>query len=412
MKLLLVSESPLDKRGSDYFAVDPWIRIPGFWSESFADVTVLSPVRVRSDDWVPPPSAWKVNLGHMRVEHHEYYFRWSQYFRLLPRWYWRWMRKLTRLASEHDVVVLRAPAPIGPLVARSAAAAGKPLIAFMLADIETQPTPLVQARGLKRLLYRAVVSYLVRQERWIVGQCALVYAYSKDLLRRYGDLGVRVKYMQDPHLKERDLRLREDTCAQPVVRLLRICWLLPSKGVESLLDAVAVLVRRGAPVRLEIVGQERDTGYKQSLIGYAARLGLADAVTFSDWVPFDRVLDVYWRSDIQIISSLGEGTPRCIVEGFACGLPLVSTDSGGCRDALSHEQNALLVPVGDARAMADAVERLIRDGELRRRVIRGGYAYAHAATFDAIEAEMAADFRSVVPGPSTGRRRAVPEPLV
>lgn len=412
MKLLLISESPLDKVGDAYFAVDPWIRIPGFWSESFADVTVLSPVIVRPAGWVPPSDAWQVDLGRMRIEHHEYYYRWIQYLRLLPRWYWRWKRKLIHLASEHDLVVLRAPAPIGSLVAECAAIAGKPLISFMLLDIETQPTPVTQSRGLKRLLYAAVVKYLVYQERWIVRQSALVYAYSKDLLRRYQDLSVRVKYMQDPHLKAADIRLREDTCAESTVRLLRICWLMPSKGIETLLDAIAVLVQRNVPVRLDIVGQERDMGYKQTLVDYAAARNLEHVVTFADWVPFDRVLDVYWQHDIQIISSLGEGTPRCIVEGFACGLPLVSTDSGGCADALSHEKDALLVPVRDPVAMADAIERLVRDGELRRRLIRAGYAYARAVTFDAVEAEMAADFNSVVYGVPDGQARTVPEPSV
>ena len=406
--LLLISESPLDKIGADYFAVDPWIRIPGFWSQTFANVTVLAPVVVRPNDWIPAASSWKVNLGHMRVEHHEYYFRWAQYFRLLPRWYWKWKKKLTRLASEHDVVVLRAPAPIGALVARCTELAGKPLVMFSLLDIETQPTPLVQARGLKRLVSRVVVNYLVRQERWIAGRCALIYAYSKDLMRRYEDLGVETRPMQDPHLRATDLRVREDTCAGPVVRILRICWLMPSKGLESLLDAMAVLVGRGVPVRLEIVGQERDVGYRQALVDYSARLGLSDVVTFSDWVPFDRVLDVYWRNDIQIISSVGEGTPRCIVEGFASGLPLVSTDSGGCADALTPGGNALLVPMRDADAMADAVERLIHDSELRKRLIRGGYEYARAATFDAVEAEMAENFRAVVRGRPIGQTRDAP----
>ena len=396
MKILLVSESPLDKHGDDYYAVDPWIRIPRFWSQSFADVTVLCPVMERPPEWTPSPGSWKLDPGSMRIEPHEYYFRWVQYVRLLPRYYFHWRRKITRLAAAHDVVVLRAPAPIGSLVARCAADAKRPLISFMLLDLETQPGPLVTSRGLKRLMYQAVIKYLVRQERWIVRQSALVYAYSKDLFRRYEDLGVNVKLLQDPHLRASEIRQRDDTCAGRPVRLLRICWLMPTKGVEGLLDAVAVLVKRGAPVRLEIVGQERDAGYRQTLVDYATSLGLNDVVEFKDWVPFDRVLDVYWRNDIQIISSLGEGTPRCIVEGFACGLPLVSTDSGGCADALAHERDALLVPIGRPEAMADAIQRLIEDGELRRRMIQAGYAYARAVTFDAIQAEMQQDFANVV----------------
>jgi glycosyltransferase involved in cell wall biosynthesis len=56
-----------------------------------------------------------------------------------------------------------------------------------------------------------------------------------------------------------------------------------------------------------------------------------------------------------------------LLEAAACGRPLVATDVPGCRDIARPDVNALLVPLDDTEALADAIERLALDRELRRR---------------------------------------------
>jgi len=63
-----------------------------------------------------------------------------------------------------------------------------------------------------------------------------------------------------------------------------------------------------------------------------------------------------------------EGLPRVLLEGGAVGLPLVATDAPGCRDVIEHGVNGLLVRIGDAEGLAEAVLRLVDDPELRRRL--------------------------------------------
>ncbi len=99
-------------------------------------------------------------------------------------------------------------------------------------------------------------------------------------------------------------------------------------------------------------------------------------------MPFDRIWEVYVRSDIQVISSIAEGTPRCIAEGAARGLPLISTTAGGCADALIHKVNAFLVPPRDAQSIAEVVEQLIRDKRVRQQLIKGGYDMARRFAFE------------------------------
>jgi glycosyltransferase involved in cell wall biosynthesis len=62
-----------------------------------------------------------------------------------------------------------------------------------------------------------------------------------------------------------------------------------------------------------------------------------------------------------------EGLPKFLIEAAAAGLPLVTTDATGCREAVEPEKNGLLVPPRDPDALADALERLAGDEDLRRR---------------------------------------------
>jgi len=63
-----------------------------------------------------------------------------------------------------------------------------------------------------------------------------------------------------------------------------------------------------------------------------------------------------------------EGLPRFLIEAAAAGLPLVTTDATGCREAVEAGQNGLLVPPRDPEALAAALRPLIRDAGLRRRM--------------------------------------------
>lgn len=79
------------------------------------------------------------------------------------------------------------------------------------------------------------------------------------------------------------------------------------------------------------------------------------------------VPDLLASSDVFVLSSRSEGLPMSILEAMAARLPVVATDVGGVAEAVSDGQTGLLVPAGDPYAMAEALERLLRDSELRQR---------------------------------------------
>jgi glycosyltransferase involved in cell wall biosynthesis len=86
---------------------------------------------------------------------------------------------------------------------------------------------------------------------------------------------------------------------------------------------------------------------------------------------------------ICLPSSYGEGVPRVLVEAAACGRPIVTTDTPGCREIVQHERNGLLVPVGDTPALIQALQRLLGDRELRARYGQAGR--RHAADYFSLD---------------------------
>jgi len=77
-------------------------------------------------------------------------------------------------------------------------------------------------------------------------------------------------------------------------------------------------------------------------------------VTFSDWVPQQHLMDIYDRHGLFLFPSFFEGFGKAFLEAMARGLVVVASREGGASDLIEHGENGLLVPVGDAKAMAQA----------------------------------------------------------
>ena len=84
------------------------------------------------------------------------------------------------------------------------------------------------------------------------------------------------------------------------------------------------------------------------------------------------IRDVWKAAHIAVLPSRREGLPKSLLEAAACGRPIVATDVPGCREIARQDVNALLVPPDDQRALADAIDRLAQDADLRRRFAAAG----------------------------------------
>jgi glycosyltransferase involved in cell wall biosynthesis len=77
---------------------------------------------------------------------------------------------------------------------------------------------------------------------------------------------------------------------------------------------------------------------------------------------------LFASADMVVLPSYREGLPKSLIEAAACALPLVTTDAPGCREVVTHEVDGLLVPVKDASALANAIERLHLNPALARQL--------------------------------------------
>lgn len=152
-----------------------------------------------------------------------------------------------------------------------------------------------------------------------------------------------------------------------------IARLVPEKGVDVLLEAIAQ-VAPALPVRAVIVGDGEALAALRSL---ARERGVADRVEFRGWIhDAARLLTEF--DIVAIPSRWSEAFPLVAAEACAAGRPIIATASGGLPDIVHDGQNGRLVPVDDARAMAQAIGSLVQDPDLRRRMGQNARRYFEA----------------------------------
>ena len=130
--------------------------------------------------------------------------------------------------------------------------------------------------------------------------------------------------------------------------------LRPVKGLDVLLEALAILKRDGRVVRATIAGEGPDAA---KLKGLCAALELTDQIQFAGHLP---ARDAFAAGRIMVMPSRAESLPYVILEAAAAGVPIIATRVGGIADVFGP-QSSRLVPPGDAAALAAAIGAALAD---------------------------------------------------
>jgi len=147
--------------------------------------------------------------------------------------------------------------------------------------------------------------------------------------------------------------------------------LVEKKGFAYLVKALKILKDRGVSFRCEIVGGGPLEGELEKTI---RDLGLSDAVTLVGSVPFDEVKKKYLGADIFALACVKDargdvdGLPNVILEASLSGLPVVSTIVSGVPEGVKNGETGFLVEEKNVDALADALEKLLLDADLRRQM--------------------------------------------
>ena len=181
-------------------------------------------------------------------------------------------------------------------------------------------------------------------------------------------------------------------------RLLFVGRLVERKGLPHLLRALTLLPS-GRDVALDIVGDGPDRAALESL---ARELELGGRVRFHGFVSEGDLSAFFAGADAFVLPAVEdskgdvEGLGVVLIEALAHRVPVIASASGGIVDIVLHERTGLLVPPGDAPALAAAVTRMAADPALRERLALEGKAHARATfSWDAIIDRLASLYRSL-----------------
>ncbi|MEO0073956.1 MAG: glycosyltransferase family 4 protein [candidate division WOR-3 bacterium] len=173
------------------------------------------------------------------------------------------------------------------------------------------------------------------------------------------------------------------TVREPV--LLHVGRLKRYKSVDHLLNAVRMLLDRGLEFQTVIVGEGDDRPRLEML---ARKLGLSGRVHFTGFVSEEEKVAWYRRAALLVENSAKEGWGLIVLEANACGVPTVVARSPGLVDSSRDGVNGLMYDYGDVARLAECIERMLRDTDLRKRLGEQAVSWAQQWTWDSAADQM------------------------
>ena len=294
-------------------------------------------------------------------------------------WDFRWMAALRHLLVEKEFDIVHTHLPSAATLARpvvaSMAKRRRPMLVYTEHSMWDKMALLVKALnrctiGLDRALI--VVSESARQSLpEPLRERARVVVHGVDLSRS-----------EQLHSKRDLLRgdVRRELGVSPGDRLvIAVSNLRPEKGYDVLLEATRLLMSKGAPVQIVAVGRGP---MRDELEARRRELGLGDRLVFLG----ERAdaLRLMAGSDVFVLASRQEGFSVALMEAASLGLPIVATAVGEIPRMFTSGVDALILAPEDPEALASAIERVVRDDVLRKRL--GSSALAASSLFDVAKA--------------------------
>jgi glycosyltransferase involved in cell wall biosynthesis len=169
-----------------------------------------------------------------------------------------------------------------------------------------------------------------------------------------------------------DAAARAEGSAAGPLQLLSVGAIVPRKAYDVLVRALAPL--RDLDWRLTIAGPtDRSPQALAAVRAAIGETGLGDRITLTGPVDRERLASLYASTDVFLMASLYEGYGMVLAEAMARGLPIVCTTGGAAAETVPDDA-AIKVPPGDAHALTLAVQRILHDTDLRRRMADASWA--------------------------------------
>ncbi|MEO6233215.1 MAG: glycosyltransferase family 4 protein [Ferruginibacter sp.] len=291
------------------------------------------------------------------------------------------LQKIIAIAETCDTIIIRSPTPLAPFFAKYI---HHPRLIFMVVGDYLEGAKQFKIKSIRDLI---MIQYLKRNDLLFREKMRNtdVLVNSPGLFNKYQKFSKSIHLIKTTTLTESDFFIRKDTCQNEIIELLYTGRIEAAKGLFELVESLAQLRRNNKNVRLNIVGWEADsTGSVQAaLLNAAKELSVENFIVFHGKKSIGPALnDMYRKADIYVIPSYHEGFPRTIWEAMANSLPVVATHVGGIPDYLTNLENVMFVEPKNSVDLAEKIQAMIDNPDLRMAIIANGYALAKENTIE------------------------------
>ena len=221
-------------------------------------------------------------------------------------------------------------------------------------------SPIFIARSLKKLIVFIFSHYFVH---------SIIVLQNNDDAAFMKSLGLNfVKVVRGAGVDLKKFFPAEENTGTPLVILpARMLW---DKGIKEFVEAARILIARSISARFVLVGGT-DTGNPAAVDTEQLEKWRVEGIV-EWWGQMTDMPVVYKQAHIVCLPSYREGLPTVLIEAAACNRPIVTTDTVGCREVVRHGENGFLVPLRSTTELADALQLLIENPQLRRTMGKRG----------------------------------------
>jgi len=156
------------------------------------------------------------------------------------------------------------------------------------------------------------------------------------------------------------------------INLLFLAWIVREKGIYESLEAYHLVKSRGRDIRFMVAGD----GQELSALKEYVRDKQIEGVDFHGFVTGEGKIRLLKKADLFVFPSYSEGMPICVLEAMAFGLPVVTRPVGGLADFFEDGKMGFITPSKDPQVLANYIDKLTCDEELREDISRHNHEYA------------------------------------
>lgn len=288
------------------------------------------------------------------------------------------IEKIRPYENTLDVLLLRTPSPLAPIIAQSL---DIPLSFLIVGDNTLGINDLPQPWWRKKIIHAFWLWNRWQQIKHAAGVLTFVNSQIN-----YDDLKSKISNLfmtKTTTLSQKDFFERDDTCQTRPCQILYAGRIERAKGLLDILDAMRMLIDEGEDICFDLVGwaDEGDTSLSE-LLAKAQTMNMADRVIYHGYKTVGpELFDYYKQADMYVLASQNsEGFPRTIWEAMAHSLPVVATRVGSIPDFI--ERAAILVEPSSPIALAEGIKKIMFDDANRQALIAAGRKLAQENTLE------------------------------